>query len=203
VLLRPLSIGRCGAVRATGRLDSSAAEQDHHSESVSAHEIPRLPERIELQKLDYDHTAKILESLNSNTMTARGAITVTAALVTVAVNRHSWPTAAIAVVVVVLFFALALYNSATFTRAFDHLNHVDNIIRVYYFSLGTSDNSDELARLLNASDRDDVTQFGLKGALSPKWTWKHWLQPALRFQLAAFYGALVILAFFAIVYDVT
>ena len=168
---------------------------------MSAPEIPDLTKRIELQKLDYDHTAKILESLNSNTMTARGfAITVTAALVTVAVNKHSWPTAAIAVVVVLLFFAIDLYNSATFKRAFDHLNHVDEIIRVYYFSLGPNAKFDELAELLNASDREDATQFGLKGAWGFKWTWKHWLRPPLRFQLVVFYGALMFLAIAAIIY---
>ena len=39
---------------------------------------PNLDKRIDLLKIDYDHTAKILESLNSNTLSVRGfAITVT------------------------------------------------------------------------------------------------------------------------------
>jgi len=168
---------------------------------VGPPEIPELTKRIELQKLDYDHTAKILESLNSNTMTARGfAITVTAALLTVAVNKQSWPTAAITVVVVLLFFAIDLYNSATFKRAFDHLNHVDNIIRVYYVSLGSSAYCDELAELLTVSDCEDATQFGLKGAWGSRWTWKHWMNPPLRFQLVVFYGALMFLVIAALIY---
>jgi hypothetical protein len=163
---------------------------------------PNLNERIELLKLDYDRTAKVLESLNSNTMTARGfSITVTAGLLTVAVNRDSWFTAAIAAGVAVLFFAIDLYYSATFKRAFDHLEHVDEIFRARYESLGRRGSSDRLAELLDPDKPEKKhKQFGLQGAWGFDWSTRDWLTVPLRFALIAFYLTLFFGAVATIVY---
>jgi hypothetical protein len=167
-----------------------------------AGDAPNLAKRVDLLKMDYDHTAKVLESLNSNTMTARGfAITVSAALLAVAINRNSWPTATIAALVTALFAVIDGYTAATFKRAFDHLNHVDKILRTYYESLGTSGSRAELAALLDPSERPtDHTQFGLAGAWGVKFKLEDFTHVPLRFPLLGFYAAMLLMAVLTILY---
>jgi hypothetical protein len=139
-----------------------------------------IAKQLALLRFDHDTTVKLVENLNSVTMTARGFfITITVALLTVAEKEESWLIAALALGVIAIFFTIDVYYSAMLGRAYAHLLEIDAIFARHYASLASGDTAAvavDLARY----------EFGLKDSVR-KFTVRDFIELPLRFALVLSY----------------
>ncbi len=150
----------------------------------------RTKELVRIVELDYDRTAKFIESVTGTSATLRGILlTAWVAVITLAFDTGHWTLAAAGVALVVIFGVLDAYHTWLYSQALQHAAELEELSRIYHRAL--SRGGDDPHADIDFQVKLQADPSGLYHGLRGNFKWKDLSEVRPRIFLQVLYPGLL------------